>query len=79
MLGQLDGTPYANRYPLWAWQPGQIVEDTRDLAAANVDLAQLHAIAIGVYDPATGERLAATDGDGNPLANNAQRIPLGEK
>jgi hypothetical protein len=76
LLGQLDGTPYANRYPLWAWQPGQIIQDQRDLAAAQVDLAQLHSVAVGIYDPATGQRLAAVDAEGNLLPDNAQIIPL---
>ena len=76
LLGQLDGTPYANRYPLWAWQPGQIIEDRRDLAATQIDLTQLHSVAVGIYDPATGQRLAAVDAEGNPLPDNAQIIPL---
>jgi hypothetical protein len=71
LLGQMDGTPYANRYPLWAWQPGQIIEDRRDLTGTQIDLAQVHSIAVGVYHPATGERLAAVDANGNPLPNNA--------
>jgi hypothetical protein len=71
LLGQMDGTPYSNRYPLWAWQPGQIIEDRRDLTGTQIDLAQVHSIAVGVYDPATGERLAAVDANGNPLPNNA--------
>ena len=74
ILGQMDGLPFANRYPLWAWRPGQFIEDRREVAATEVDLAQLQRIAVGVYDSVTGDRLAATDGDGNPLANNAVMI-----
>ncbi len=41
VIGQLDGAPYANRYPLDAWRPDQIIEDTRTLAQAGVDPAQV--------------------------------------
>ena len=47
MVGQVDGLPFANRYPTWAWRPGQIIEDRRDLAATEFDMTQLHAVAVG--------------------------------
>ena len=62
LLGQADGAPYNGLYPLSHWRPGQIIEDTRPLPP--VDLAAVERIAVGVYDPATGERLPATDGAG---------------
>lgn len=75
VVGQMDGTPYDNRYPLWAWQPGQIIEDQRNLATIQVDPEEVDAVAVGVYDLDTGERLAALDTNGNALPNNAQIIP----
>jgi hypothetical protein len=77
LLGQLDGLPFDNRYPIWAWRLGQIIEDKRDVAATGLD--QIHAIAVGFYDPATDQRLAATDEQGNTLPNNAVIIPWSEK
>jgi hypothetical protein len=74
VVGQIDGTPYDNRYPLWAWQPGQIIEDRRSLTE-QIDPIHVDAIAVGVYDLDTGERLAAVDANGNALPNNAQIIP----
>ena len=78
MVGQVDGLPFANRYPTWAWRPEQIIEDVRDLAApefdGEFDIAQIQAIAVGLYLPATGERLTALDTQGNQLPNNAQII-----
>jgi hypothetical protein len=74
LVGQMDGLPFDNRYPVWAWRPGQIIEDRRDIAATEVDLDQIHSIAVGLYDSATGERLVAVDGEGQQLPNNAQVI-----
>ena len=71
LLGQLDGLPFANRYATWAWRPGQIIEDRHELAAAGVDPARIARVAVGVYQPDTGERLAAMDEQGQPLPDNA--------
>ncbi|RME49586.1 MAG: hypothetical protein D6796_04660, partial [Caldilineae bacterium] len=70
-VGQADGTPYGNRYPLPDWRPGQVIADPRPVGAAGaVELA------VGVYNPRTGQRLPATDDAGRPLPDNALRIPL---
>ncbi len=74
LLGQLDGAPYGGLYPLINWLPGQIVTDARPLPV--IDPAQLATIAIGLYDPATGERLPATDAQGRPLPDNRLVIPV---
>ncbi len=75
MVGQADGLPYGNRYPTWAWRPGQIIEDRRDLVAAGFDPARLHTVAVGIYVPATETRLTARAEDGAPLAHDALMIP----
>jgi hypothetical protein len=75
MVGQMDGLPFDNRYPIWEWRPEQVIEDVRDLTATSVDLSQIHSIAIGIYNPTTNERLAATDDAGSPLPDNALIIP----
>jgi hypothetical protein len=75
LLGQLDGAPYDNRYPLRTWRPGAVIEDRRDLTATGVDLSQVAQIAVGVYDPATLVRLPATDDSGSPLPDNGVILP----
>jgi hypothetical protein len=75
LLGQLDGAPYNNRYPLRVWRPGATIEDRRDLTATDVDLSQVAQIAVGVYDPATLARLPAVDDAGSPLPDNALILP----
>jgi hypothetical protein len=75
LIGQADGAPYANRYPLYAWRPGQVILDRRDLAVTGADLTRLAAVVVGVYDPAAGARLPAVDAAGAALPDNALRVP----
>ena len=75
LLGQADGTPYANRYPLYAWRPGQTILDRRDLTVTGADLTRVATVLIGVYDPAADARLPAHDAAGAPLPDDAVRVP----
>lgn len=75
MLGQLDGLPFDNRYPVWAWQPTQVIEDRRAVSAAGIDPEAISHIAVGIYDPIANQRLAASDEAGLPLQDNALMIP----
>ena len=70
LIGQLDGAPYANRYPPAEWLPGQVVEDTRSLAPLGIDPAQIAQVRVGVYQVADGVRLAAVE-SGNRLPDDA--------
>lgn len=63
---------------LWAWRPGQIIEDRRDVAATGVDPNTINVIAIGIYHPAQDTRLVAVDANGVPLPHNAQLISWGQ-
>jgi hypothetical protein len=76
LLGQKDGAPYEGLYPLRNWQPGQIIIDRRQLPELGKTMTQLDTLAIGVYDPVTGERLPATDAQGKPLPNNRFILPV---
>ena len=67
LLNQADGVPYDGLYPLSYWQPGQLVADSRLLELSG----QARTLAIGVYDPAIGQRLPALDGGGQPLPNDS--------
>lgn len=71
ILAQVDGTPYQNQYPTSAWRPKQTIADQRTLPELAARAAQLTHFTLGVYDPATGVRLPATDKNGKALADNA--------
>lgn len=70
MLGGIDGAPYQNQYATSAWMPGQVIEDARVVSG----FTGIDHLAVGVYLPATGERLPAVDEAGAPLPDNALRI-----
>jgi len=69
VLAQADGVPQGGLYPLPNWRPGQLITDERPLQLS----CRPAAIAIGLYNPATGERLPARNAAGQPLPDNAFR------
>jgi hypothetical protein len=66
---QADGPPVSGHYPLTHWQPGEVVQDIHPLPLE--DFALVDHLAIGLYDPATGQRLPAFGPAGQPLPDNA--------
>jgi hypothetical protein len=72
LLSQADGVPYGGLYPLSHWLPGQLIEDIRPLEQQG----QASQIAIGVYEPATGQRLPALDPQGQPFPNDSFLVPV---
>jgi hypothetical protein len=71
MVGQLDGLPFGNRYPISSWMPGQIIEDHRAVTTNGVDPAQIQQIAVGLYNSANRQRLTAIDDSGKTLPDNS--------
>jgi len=69
LIGQADGPPLTNHYPTTAWQPGEIVQDSRPIPPGDHFL-------VGLYDPLTGQRLSAFAADGTRLADDALRLYL---
>jgi hypothetical protein len=74
LAAQHDSPPIMGLYPFWQFRVEDHVEDvhTLDLSALAPD--RLYTIAIGLYDPATGQRLTATDLNGQPQSDNAVRL-----
>jgi hypothetical protein len=66
---QADGPPVSGHYPTTEWQPGEIIQDVHPLPAG--DLSQVKHLAIGLYNPVTGERLPAFGPEGERLAEDA--------
>jgi hypothetical protein len=71
---QADGPPVSNHYPTDAWQPGEIIQDIHPLPLD--DFNQVDHLAVGLYNPATGERLPAFDATGRRLTDDALIIPI---
>ncbi|MBN1313523.1 MAG: hypothetical protein JXB30_19105 [Anaerolineae bacterium] len=64
LIAQADGPPLGRVYPFDLWQPGERWRDVRYfLLPEGQDLQCLHTL-VGLYNPATGERLIAVDGSG---------------
>ncbi len=72
LLAQADGVPFDGLYPLPNWRPGQLIPDERSLTLP----AEAAAIAIGLYDPATGQRLPAVDVAGHPLSDDSFTVEV---
>ena len=64
LLSQSDGDPLQGLYPFYTWQVGEVVQDTRVFDVASPSAAT---IALGVWDPETGQRWEASGGDGQLL------------
>ena len=62
VVRQYDAMPCAWGCPTTGWQPGQWVEDEAVLSFAGLP-AGVYRLAIGLYEPASGERLPVLDGD----------------
>lgn len=71
LVAQDDGVPRGNAYPTQFWLQGEVVEDCAYLTGASSELVSL---ALGWYDPVTGERLAAQGSDGLILPDGVWRL-----
>lgn len=66
LVAQKDSPPLAGRFPTTFWLPGDVLADTYEIALPP-DLAPgEYEVAVGLYDPATGKRLATVDAAGKP-------------
>ncbi len=72
LIEQLDGAPFDGLYPLTAWLPQHPIVDRRPLPAMP---AVTH-LAIGLYDPTTGERLPARSPTETRLADDRLLWPI---
>lgn len=60
LVAQADGYPVFGFYPTTQWQPGDYVRDEHILALPDDLLPGHYRIAVGLYVPETGARLAAS-------------------
>lgn len=64
LIDQADSPPQENRYPTSIWASGEQIQDVHQFTALTSDAEGPFRFAIGLYDPATGQRLAAYKSDG---------------
>jgi hypothetical protein len=74
VLAQSDAMPVGWTYPTSRWQPGETVRDEHLFAVDSATPRGDYWLAVGLYDPQTGERLPARDQHGDDLAD--QRVML---
>jgi hypothetical protein len=72
---QDDAVPRRSTYPTDGWDPGEVVEDAVVLPLGSV-LAGRYRLLVGLYDPATGERLPAYSTQGERYPDDA--VPLAD-
>lgn len=65
MVAQADSPPLQGDWPTGAWLPGHAFMDTHTVHLPADLPAGVYTVHVGLYDPATGARLAAWDADGN--------------
>jgi hypothetical protein len=81
-VAQDDAMPHRWAYPTTFWGPGEVVDDVIPLSLKDVP-AGVYGVAVGVYDPATMERLPVMDAGGQlrpdgRLVLPEERIGVGE-
>jgi len=66
-----DGMPMEGRYPTGAWQPGDKIPDVHSFITPEGLPAGSYRLAVGLYHPATVERLAVTTVEGETPSDRA--------
>ncbi len=74
LAAQHDSPPMMGLMPFWKFQKGDEVEDVHTLDVSALPRDQVYTLAVGLYDPANGERLIATLPDGTQPTDRAVRI-----
>jgi len=81
LVAQSDGPPQGGAYPTSIWAVGEQVVDARALALPADLPPGKYTLFVGLYDPASGARLPATDATGGRAPNDAvelARISIGD-
>lgn len=73
-VAQTDAMPRGYTYPTGIWVKGEVVSDPVEVSLEGVPPGE-YDLAVGWYDPETGERLEARDAQGNPLPDNRLVLP----
>ena len=71
LVAQSDGPPRAATYPTSIWSAGERVIDERTLVLPPDLPPGIYTVLVGLYDPASGTRLPATQPDGTRYPGDA--------
>jgi hypothetical protein len=74
LAAQHDSPPLLGLYPFWQWSQGDRVEDVHPIDVSQLPRDRQYTIAVGLYDPGNGERLAPTLQAGEKPVDRAVRI-----
>jgi 4-amino-4-deoxy-L-arabinose transferase-like glycosyltransferase len=74
LVVQHDGVPGGGRRPTVGWRKGEFISDYHVLPLDDVPEGN-YSLFVGMYDPATGERVSASDASQALLSQN--EVPLG--
>jgi hypothetical protein len=71
-----DGPPLEESYPTSYWEPGEQLLDSHAIALPGDLQPGTYSAIIGLYDPVSGARVAATGANGEALPDNAQPVEV---
>jgi hypothetical protein len=74
LVTQGDGYPLVGLFPPSQWHPGDLVRDVRHLVLPVDMQGGIYTVAVGWYDTATGQRLPASDDQGQPILHDS--VPI---
>jgi hypothetical protein len=74
IVAQNDSAPAAGTRPASSWSVGELIADRRGLLLPGDLPPGEYGLRVGIYLPASGERLPVVDGDGNKAGDS---LPLG--
>jgi hypothetical protein len=78
IVAQRDSEPGGGLYPTTNWQPGETVSDNYGVLVRAGTAPGVHTLRVGLYDAATGERLAVTRREDSSAAEGADALDLAE-
>jgi mannosyltransferase len=70
VTAQRDSAPRGGDFPTQEWMPGDIIVDPYSITIPSDAQPGEYTLITGMYDPATGERLPMTDGEGSYLRDH---------
>ena len=76
LWGQDDQIPGEGAFPTTGWQPGEYLTDTLTIPVAGDAAAGVYHLRVGMYDPASGARLAVEGAQADPGADSVELGPL---
>ncbi len=74
IVGQSDGEPAGGSRPTSSWLPDEFIADRRSVRVQDDALLGSATLLVGLYDPATGQRVSWIDAEGQ-ITGDALRLP----